>query len=440
MTNDDTASAPRRLPLQGVRILAQAIVWAGPFGSMILADLGADVIEIESIQHMSMTRGQMRHIPQQLLDGPNGASLYNRDGSEGFWNRGATFNFAKRGHRSVTIDLNREAGRELFYGLIREADVFMENNAADVVGNLQIDWPRLSELNPRLIMVRFPGFGIDGPYRDFKGFGATMEAIVGHSYLRGYRDSDPSATPSIYHGDPNAGATAAFAIQAALFARERTGKGQLIDLSQAEAVIHHTSYSLMDYLINQRVHQPWGNRHPWMAPYGVFPCRGESRWLALAIDSDEAFTALCAEMGQPALATDTRFATAVERYANQDPLEELIAAWTAEHEDRDLMHRLQAVGVIAAMVYPQPELFDDPHLQARGYFMELEYPEVPRRRYPAPMAQFEELPLLPVRGPAPTLGQHNREILQGILGLSDEQYEAALQQQLVGTAYLEDVK
>jgi len=434
--SDDTA---RRLPLSGVRILAQAIVWAGPFGSMILADLGADVIEIESIQHMSMTRGQMRHIPPSMLDGPNGAALYNRDPSEGFWNRGATFNFAKRGHRSVTIDLTRDEGRELFDGLIREADVFMENNAADVVGNLHIGWPHLSSLNPRLIMIRFPGFGIDGPYRDFKGFGATMEAIVGHSYLRGYRDSDPSATPAIYHGDPNAGSTAAFAIQAALFARERTGKGQLIDLSQAEAVIHHTSYSLMDYLVNGRVHEPWGNRHPWMAPYGIFPCRGQNRWLALAIHTDEAFAALCREMGQPQLASDARFATASIRYANQDALEELVAGWTREHEDRELMQRLQAAGVIAAMVYPQPEMFGDPHLQARGFFMELEHPEVPRRRYPAPMAHFEELPLLPVRGPAPTLGQHNREVLQGILGLTDQQYQTVLDTGLAGTAYLDEV-
>ena len=437
-----TTDSERELPLSGVRILAQAIVWAGPFGSMILADLGADVIEIESIQHMSITRvfGSMRHIPPALLDGPSGAALYNRDGSEGFWNRGATFNFAKRGHRSVTVDLGRPEGRELFYGLVREADVFMENNAADVVEQLGIDWAQLSAINPRLIMIRFPGFGIDGPYKDFKGFGATMEAIVGHSYLRGYRDSDPSATPPVYHGDPNAGGSAAFAIQAALYARERTGQGQLIDLSQAEAVIHHTSYSLMDYVMNERVHEPWGNRHPWMAPYGVFPCRGDYRWLALAVDTDEAFAALCGEMGRPELASDARFADAVSRYRHQDELEPLIADWTRELEDRDLMHRLQAAGVMAAMVYPQPEMFDDPQLQARGFFMEMEYPEVPARLYPAPMAHFERLPLTPVRGPAPTLGQHNEELLRGILGKSEAEYQRLLDEELIGTVYVEDTK
>ncbi len=431
----------RRLPLEGVRILAQAIVWAGPFGSMILSDLGADVIEVESIQHLNPTRAGSRHIPPALIDGPSGAIYFNRDPSEGFWNRHAFFNYTKRGHRSVTIDLRREEGQELFYSLIREADVFMENNAANVVEHLHIDYPQLSAVNPRLIMMRFPGFGVDGPYKHFKGYGATMEAVVGHSLLRGYRDSDPSSTPPVYHGDPNAGAHAAFAIQAALYARERTGEGQLIDMSQAEAVIHHVAYDVMDYSLNRRVNQHWGNRHPTMAPYGVFPCKGgDDYWLALAVDSDEAFQALCREMGQPELASDARFADTVSRYDHQDDLEPLIAAWTAQHDQRDLMQRLQAAGVMAMMVYNQGEMFDDPHLKERGFFVELDHPAVGVKRYAGPMAHFEATPLTPLRGPAPTLGQHNREVFQGLLGLSDEEYQRLLDMEISGDVYLEDAK
>src|SRR5216683_2416154 len=139
-----TASTERRLPLQRVRILSQGIVWAGPFGSMILADLGADVIEVESIQHLNPTRAGMRHIPPALLDGPTGAIYLNRDASEGFWNRHTFFNYAKRGHRSITLDLRRAEGLDVFYALVREADVFMENNAANVVEHLGIDYPQLS--------------------------------------------------------------------------------------------------------------------------------------------------------------------------------------------------------------------------------------------------------------------------------------------------------
>ncbi|MEZ4554304.1 MAG: CoA transferase [Dehalococcoidia bacterium] len=435
-----TQHTDRMLPLEGVRVLSQAIVWAGPFGTMILSDLGADVIEVESIQHLNPTRAAVRHLPDLFMQSPTGAGYLNRDNSEGFWNRSATFNYAKRGHRSITLDLLRPEGLELFYSLVREADVFLENNAADVVEDLKIDWPQLSAINPRLIMVRFPGFGISGPYKHFKGYGATMEAIVGHTMLRGYRDSDPSATPPIYHGDPTAGATVAFAIQSALYARERTGEGQLIELSQGEAIVHHLSYALMDAFMNERIHDHWGNRHPWMAPYGLFPCRGDDRWLALAVDSDAAFEALCREMGRPELAAEPRFADVSSRYRNQDILEPLIADWTREHDDRDLMERLQAVGVMATMLAHQPEMFHDPQLQHRGYFIELDHPDTGPRRYPGPLAHFEVSPLTPVRGRAPRLGEHNREVLQGLLGLDDARYQHLVDEQLIGDVYLENAR
>lgn len=380
----------------------------------------------------------MRRLPPSMLDGPTGAIYLNRDGSEGFWNLQAFFNFTKRGHRSVTVDLRREEGRELFFGLVREADVFMENNAANVVEHLGVDYERLSAVNPRLIMMRFPGFGIDGPYKHFKGYGATMEAVVGHSLLRGYRDSDPSATPAVYHGDPNAGAHAAFAIQAALYARERTGAGQLIDMSQAEAVTHHISYDVLDYRFNGRANQQWGNRHPAMAPYGVFPAAAEGAFVAIAVDSDQAFVALCREMGQPELASDERFADVVSRYDHQAELEPIVAAWTRQHPQREVMERLQAAGVMATMVYNQAAMFDDPHLRARGFFVEVDHPDVGPKLYPGPMAQFERMPLTPPRGPAPRLGQHNREVFQGILGLPDERIEELEAAQIIGDAYLED--
>ena len=215
----------RRPPLAGVRVLAQGLVWAGPFGTMILADLGAEVIEIESIQHLNPTRTQQRHIPDVVLQGLGGIRYLNRDGSEGFWDRVAIFNYAKRGHLSATFDLASGRGRELFLELVRKADVFLENNAASVVDHLGIGWEVLHAANPQLIMVRFPGFGITGPYAHYKGYGLQMEGVAGHTMVRGYPGSDPSTTPHSLHGDPNAGAHVAWAVQAALLARERTGPG-----------------------------------------------------------------------------------------------------------------------------------------------------------------------------------------------------------------------
>ncbi|MYE46167.1 MAG: CoA transferase [Chloroflexi bacterium] len=429
-----TPAAP--LPLEGVRVLANATVWAGPSATLHLADLGAEVIEIESIRHMNRTRMPSRHIAPELMEGPTGALFVDRDASEGFWNRNANFNYGKRAHKSVTLDLTDPNGLELFHDLVRVSDVFLENNAADVVERLGIGYETLSRLNPRLVMGRFPGFGISGPYRNFKGYAPTMEAFAGHTYLRGYRDSDPSWTPGSGHGDPNAGAHMAFAIQAALFARERTGAGQLIDLSHVEAVLHHLAYAFMDYSMNRRVQGTWGNRHPSNVPNGFFPCAGEDEWIGIAVASDEAFAALAGAMGQPELAADPRFADVVSRRRHEDELEALVAEWTRRHPARGLRERLQAAGVPAAEVLPPEALRDDPHLLARGFWAEVEHPAAGRHHYPAPVAKLERHPLR-IRGPAPLLGQHNEEVLKGLLGVSDARYEELIDRGVIGDSYLE---
>ncbi|MBM4415905.1 MAG: CoA transferase [Chloroflexi bacterium] len=430
--------AERGLPLAGVRVLAQGIVWAGPFATVLLSDLGAEVIEVESIQHLNPTRTNFRHIPQQLLDGRVGTYYLNRDGSEGFWNRQAWFNFAKRGCKSVTLNLESERGCSLFYELVQHADAFIENNAAAVVERLKLDYATLTQLNPRLIMVRFPGFGIEGPYRHYKGYGTIMEAVAGHTLLRGYEGSDPSQTPNSLHGDPNAGANVAFALIAALFARERTGAGQLIDLSQSEAVLQQEAYAFMDYAMNARVQGHWGNASPAFAPYGPYPASGDDRWVAIAADSDAAFCALCACLELPGLATDARFADAAARYAHRGELDPLIAARTREHDARALMQQLQAAGVPATELLHQDEMTEDPHLRAREFFQPVAHPEAGTHLQPGPLARFARQPLVPVRGPAPTLGQHNQDVLCGLLGLSRAEYDQLVADEIIGTVYRED--
>ncbi|MDA1061295.1 MAG: CoA transferase [Chloroflexi bacterium] len=437
-TGEGSATSDPR-PLAGIRILSQAIVWAGPFGTLILSDLGAEVIEIESVQHFTPTRGNVRHIPPEQAQGSVGASFAARDVSEGFWNRRNSFNYAARGHKSITLDLTREVGRELFFELVRVSDAYLENNAAGVVDRLGVGWEAVSKANPRLVMASFPGFGVSGPYAHFKGYGATMEAVAGHTLVRGYRGAEPSAVSPTFHGDPNAGAHAAFALIAALIARERTGRGQFIEISQAEAIAHHVSYGFMDYSLNQRVQGSIGNRDPSMAPCGVFPCSGDDAWIAIAVPTDEAFAALCRELGQPALAADPRFADVVARKRNEDALEELVAAATAPHAPPALMARLQAVGIAAAIVYHQPDMFDDPHLQARGFFREIGHPSIGPYRYPGELAKLERGPA-DLETPAPTLGQHNAEILRGLLGVDEARYQQLIDDEVIGTAYLESAR
>ena len=439
-SSEQPTGAADRLPLEGVRVISQAIVWAGPAAGLILADLGAELIEIESIQHLNPTRTNYRHLPDLVLQGPFGALYRDRDPSEGFSNRNAHFNFSKRNHKSLTLDIDRPEGLALLRELVRVSDVYIENNATSVVEKFGLDYPQLAELNLRIVVARFPGFGTTGPYRGFKGYAPTMDALGGHTALRGYLDSDPSWTPGLAHGDPNAGIHVAFAVQAALFARERSGRGQLIDLSHVEAGLHHISWALMDYSFNGRVRGTFGNRHPSKAPNGIFPCRparGAARWIAIAVVTDEQFAALAEAMGAPALAADPRFAELGARFEHQDELEPLIEAWTTQQDARALMLELQAAGVPAADLLRQEELRDDPHLQERGFWQEVDHPEAGTHSYPTPVARFRDQPLR-IRTRAPLLGEHNEEILRDLLGVGEERYQQLIEDESIGTAYKDD--
>ena len=247
-------------------------------------------------------------------------------------------------------------------------------------------------------------------------------------------------TPGMSHGDPNAGVHVAFAVQAALIARERTGRGQLIDLSHAEAAIHNLAYFFMDYSMNRRVHEHPGNRHPSRAPYGVFPCAddedGEKRWIAVAVGSDAQFAALCGAMGQEALVEDERFVGVIERQRNQDELERIVGGWTRGFEPYALMRMLQAAGVPATVVARQHDLLHDPHLEARGFWSEITHPEAGTHRYPSHLARFERQPIENTT-PAPTLGQHNREVLVDLLGISEAEYAQLVEEGSIGTVYHE---
>ena len=427
----------RRPPLQGVRVLAQGLAWAGPTTTVILADLGAEVIEIESIQHLNLTRTRLRHIPDAVMRGPSGNAYANHDGSEGFWDRQVWFNYGKRGCLSATFDLQSERGHELFLELVKQSDVFLENNAASVVDTLGIGWEVLHAANPQLIMVRFPGFGLTGPYAHHKGIGTNMEAVAGHTMVRGYAGDDPSTTPSSLHSDPNAGTHAAWAVQAALLARERTGQGQLVELSQAEAVLHHIVYDVLDYEFNGRERGQRGNDHPAFAPYGVFPCAGEDRWIAIACTSDAAFAALLGHLDAAEFAEDERFATTTARLRHRAAVNDLVAGRTRGYAAAELARQLQASGVVAAALAHQQEMHTDEHLAARSFFSPITHPAAGTHLYPGPLGKLQHTADGPPFRPAPTLGQHNEYVYKEIIGLSDEQYQKLVDDQAIGTAYLE---
>ncbi len=414
------------LPLRGIRVLDLTHVWAGPLAMRILASFGAEVIKVESTRRYDMSRGE-------AVAGPGAGRVFiypGADPGDEPWNREARFierNYNKLG---LTLDLTRPAGAELFKRLVRISDVVAESFRVGVMANFGLDYPRLRAVKPDIVMISLSSQGQTGPERGYGSFGAVLEQTGGLAAITGYEPDAPTATGT-FIPDPVVAALAAGLVVAALHFRRRTGLGLYIDLSQREAVTAIVGEVIMDYVMNGRVRRPMGNRHPTMAPHGVYPCAGEDRWVAVAVEDDAQFAALCRLMGRPELASDPRFADVVSRRRNQDELDPIIAEWTRRHDHLDLMYRLQAAGVPAGAVLDGRELLADPHLKAREFFRELDQPGV--GRYPV---SFGGLKLHRTPGrvlrPAPRLGEHNEYILGGLLGLSREEISALEREGVIG--------
>ncbi|MDH4146002.1 MAG: CoA transferase, partial [Acidimicrobiia bacterium] len=364
------AEGRRRPLLEGVRVLDLTVVWAGPYATMFLADLGAEVIRVDNpYVFPTATRGGMARPPAASVPvaGPLGSYPHDDPGARP-WNRHSMFSAHARNKLGCTLDLRTELGRETFLELVEIADVVAENNSVGVLDKLGLGWDVLRARNPRLILLRMPPMGLDGPYRDWIGFGAHFEALCGLTALRGYPDLDPSVLAPVFHMDPATGTTAAFATLLGLRERERTGEGQLIEFAQSENMMQHIGEYLLDAARSGERHGREGNRHPERAPQGCYPCRGEDRWAVVSVEDDAQWRALAEAMGAPDWARDPRFATAAGRRAAHDEIDERLAAWTSGLDDTEVFHRCQAAGVPAAPVLTEDRCLADPHLRARGFF------------------------------------------------------------------------
>ena len=297
---------------------------------------------------------------------------------------------------------------------------------------------------------------MSGPYKYHKGYGANVEAIAGHTWLRGYTDSDPTTTYPVYHADAAAASSAAFAALAALWQRRRTGRGQHVDLSQAENMIHHLSHAVMDYSLNGRSQSTLGNGHQWMAPHDIFPCAphpgvddrppppgwpgdkppGRDRWVAIAVDGDEEWARLCAAIDRSELAGDERFATLMARRRNAVSLREEVARWTSQRTPVEVMQALQAAGVRSGALHQPREVLDDPHLAARGFFERVDVPYVGEYPWCGPQARLSRTPLH-IRRWAPRLGEDNDYVYRHVLGLGDAEYDELVDDEHIGDTYIQ---
>ncbi len=430
-----------KLPLEGVRIVAMPVVFAGPFATMLLADLGAEVILIESIHHFpTITRGYMPRPPQPLVP-TTGATFGGTGGIQTYvdhwagdrpWERFAMFHALGRNKLSCCIDLTRPEGVEIFKRLIKVSDVFFESNAADTMEKLNLTYDALKEVNPSIIYLSMPGLGCSGPHKYCSVFGAQLQALAGHTWLTRYPDLDYTTTQSlIFHSDAAAGATAAFAILCALRYRKRAGKGQFIDLAQLETVVPHLGEAIMDYTMNARVQEPLGNRHHAMAPHGVYRCRGEDKWAVIAVSSDEEWQGFCRAMGNPTWSQEERFSTVLKRLQNQDELDKLIEEWTCHHDHYEVMHVLQKEGVAAGPVLDNRDAFHDAQLNSRGFFEAVSHREAGTHLYPGMLWKMSGTPIS-IRKPPPCLGEHNAYVFKNILGMSDDEIYELEKEHLIG--------
>lgn len=410
------------------------VVWAGPFATMLLGDLGAEIIKPENPNvFQPLTRGPMARPPAAYLLNTaawSGGMPRNEPGDRP-WDYSPTFVSLYRNKKSFSVDTRAPEGMEALRRLVAVSDVFYENNAVGTMEKLGITYEWLKEINPRIIMVRVPAYGSTGPYaQGARALGVHLEAVMGHTLLRGYDDADPSSNTAIYSGDYLAGAQGAFAVMTALWERERTGEGQLIEIAQAENAAAMFTQAIMDYSLNGNIQGAIGNRDVHgRYPCGVYPAKSpggpetaDDHWIAISVESDDEWQGLVSAMGGPEWARDSRFATNAGRAEHFREIDRKIAEYTASYDDYDIMTRLQAAGVPAAPVLEASRLYEDPHMRARGFFRKQHQQSSGEYEYTGPMWQFPETPVDFYQPPI-MFGEHNDYVYRELLGYSDDEIE-----------------
>lgn len=386
--------------LDGLRVADFTWAWAGPYMTMLLADMGAEVINIETSPRTSNLRVNPP-FPQGKSEGVN---------RSGWWST------SQRGKLSCTLNLKHPKGIELAKRIVSISDVAAENFSPGVMERLGLGYDVLKQIKPDIVYISMSGYGATGPDSSRISYGNHIAMSAGLTAITGFPDAGPSQM-LIPYADPVSGLTGAFAVLAALHNRSRNGQGQYIDLSQAEAMASFVPEALMDYTMNQQVRTRNGNRDDFMAPHGCYPCQGEDEWVTIAVSSDEEWINFCTATENPGWTEDVRFSDRHGRLKNQDELDRLITEWTSIHSSYDIMKILQKSGVAATPTLNGAEIVEDPHLRDRNFFVPDGVPGMNNKLMAGPSWKMSRTPGR-VRSPAPLLGEHNEHVFNGLLGMS----------------------
>lgn len=330
------------LPLEGYRVIDLTQVWAGPQLCGALADMGAEVVRVESLAGTDNMRAY------SSKKSPLRASL------ERQW-------LHRNRRYYITLNLSKARAVELFTEIVRQSDVLVTNLSPRALSGLHIDYGSLSQVNPGLIMASISAAGQDGRWKDLLAYGPSVNCVVGTESLTGYPEDSGRPLLHVWDPDPGMATAAAFPIAMALFHRGRTGRGQHIDLAFTELLAAFLAEPILEYQMTGRVPQPRGNLHPRLAPHDMYPCSGEDAWVSIAVGTREEWEALCQAMGRPDLARDGRFRDAHMRNEHRDELGAIIARWTSSQTAQEVTSLLQAVGVAAAPVNSVADLYYDRH-------------------------------------------------------------------------------
>jgi benzylsuccinate CoA-transferase BbsF subunit/naphthyl-2-methylsuccinate CoA transferase subunit len=415
------------LPLSGVRVIDLTVVWSGPGGTALLGDLGAEVIRVEDVHRSSRnisskisreTVGKFRYHQSTFADGDPGDRPYDRC---------AVFNWHARNKLSVTMSLTDEAGRQAFLDLVAISDIVIENNSPGVMEKLGLDYETLRGRNDRIIVVRMPPLGMSGPLSNYLGYGPNFNSLVGIAAMDGYEGEDPTTAGENYHMDEAAPGGVAFAAMAALWDRERTGAGQMIEFPQAENLLLEMGEYLIDYQVNDRVPPIRGNSDPLLLQ-GVVATRDEDRWAVVSVRDEADWKALARVIGREELT----FAGWRSRSA------ELLAAieeWSRTQDAGTLMSVLQSEGVPASEVMSETRLLTDPQLASREWLQTRSHPAVGTHQYPGNAWRVADYQLAWGR-PVPGFGEDNAYVYRELLGYSEERLQELIASGMVGTRQL----
>jgi benzylsuccinate CoA-transferase BbsF subunit len=402
----------KKRALEGIKIADFSWVWAGPYASLLLSFLGADVVKIESKKRIDQTR--------------QGSITLGED-YEGY-DASPTFNNANLNKKSITLNMKSVASVTLAKKIVEHSDVVLENMRPGVMDKLGIGYEALKAVKPDIIMVSSSGFGSKGPYGHYAGYAPIFAAFGGLANLTGYEDGEPNTMSGVM--DLRVGTITAAAIIAALIHRKKTGEGQYIDLSSSECISSLIGGELLEYPLNNRSPKRCGNDDEIMAPHNVYRCAGDDKWISIAVANNEEWEALCKVMGNPEWAGNAAYADQCGRWEHRREIDAYILEWTVGFNAIELMKALQNAGVAAMPSFNAEELLTDPHLKAREKFVQVDHKFMGKKWVVTPPWKMSETPAQIYKA-SPLLGEHNNEVFKEWAGLTQEEIDKYVAEEVI---------